>query len=106
MSDVFIVFCTFADPEQARQIGTQAVEKQLAACVNILPKIESIYRWENATQHDNETLALFKTTSNKLAALEHFLRATHSYTIPEFLAIRASNVSEPYAKWVHNETTP
>ncbi|RYD26684.1 MAG: divalent-cation tolerance protein CutA, partial [Verrucomicrobiaceae bacterium] len=79
MSDVLVILCTFPDSGQARQIGTLLVEKQLAACVNLLPAVESIYRWEGKTETATEVLAIFKTTEAAYPAFERALITLHPY---------------------------
>jgi periplasmic divalent cation tolerance protein len=99
-NEVMMVFCTFPDVETARQIGTSLVETQLAACVNLLPGVESIYRWQGAVESTAEVLAIFKTTNTALPALEQALTERHPYDTPEFLAIRPDDVTERYGGWV------
>ena len=100
MSDAIVVFMTAGSAEEARRIADRIMELQLAACVQILPGIESIYRWKGEVQHDKEVLILAKTTANRFAALEKSVRAIHSYETPEIVAVPASHVSEPYQAWL------
>ncbi|MCU0750391.1 MAG: divalent-cation tolerance protein CutA [Akkermansiaceae bacterium] len=71
------MLCTFPDAEAARQIGTALVEKQLAACVNLVPSIESIYRWQGAIETAAEVLAIFKTSATAYPAFETQLTDLH-----------------------------
>ncbi|HEY8962291.1 MAG TPA: divalent-cation tolerance protein CutA [Luteolibacter sp.] len=103
MSEVLIALCTFPDADQARQIGTVLVEKQLAACVNLLPGVASIYRWEGKIEEAGETLALFKTTQPAWVAFEKELTELHPYEVPEILALKPEAVAEAYAAWVRLE---
>lgn len=100
MNDILIVFCTFPDLAKARETGTALVESQLAACVNLIPAIESIYRWEGKVETAAEVLALFKTTPETWPRFESRLRELHPYTVPEIVALRPGEVAEGYAKWV------
>ena len=100
MSEVRVVLCTFPDAAEARQIGTVLVEKQYAACVNLLSAVESIYRWESKVERGSEALAIIKTSASKLAKLEAALTDLHPYEVPEFVALDPAHVSEPYAQWV------
>ena len=100
MSEVRVVLCTFPDAAEARQIGTVLVEKQHAACVNLLPAVESIYRWESKVERGSEALAIIKTSTDQLAALEAALTQLHPYEVPEFVALDPAHVAEPYARWV------
>jgi periplasmic divalent cation tolerance protein len=100
MSDVRVILCTFPNLEQARQIGTVLVETQLAACVNLLPAVESIYRWQGTVETSTEVLAIFKTTTAAFSAFEKALIELHPYEVPEIIAIEPSAVAGTYAAWV------
>jgi len=104
MSDVQVVLCTFPDLPQARHIGTLLIEKQLAACVNLIPAVESIFYWDGKISTESEVLAVFKTTAECLAELEHELLASHPYEVPELLALPVGAGSEAYLKWVQAVT--
>jgi len=98
--EVRIVLCTFPSNELARQIGTALVEKQLAACVNLVPGVESIYRWQGVIETSAETLAIFKTTAAAYPEFQSQLTALHPYEVPEIIAIQASAISPAYAGWL------
>ncbi len=100
MSDIRLILCTFPDVDQAREIGRALVEARLAACVNLIPGVESIYRWQGAVETSAEVLAVFKTTTSALPALESRLRELHPYEVPEIIALRPEQVAETYARWV------
>jgi periplasmic divalent cation tolerance protein len=100
MSELRIVLCTFPDTETARQIGTSLVEKQLAACVNLVPAVESIYRWQGKTETSSEALAIFKTTEAAYPAFAAALAAAHPYEVPEIIALEPCDVGESYATWL------
>jgi len=100
MSEVRLVLCTFPDAAVARQIGTLLIEKQLAACINLLPGVESVYRWENKVQSDSEVLAIIKTSATQLPELECELTEMHPYEIPEFVALDPLHVSADYTNWL------
>jgi periplasmic divalent cation tolerance protein len=100
MSDEIVVFMSASNADEARRIAQQLVESHLAACVQIFPEIESIYRWNGEIQRAQELLILAKTTANRFAALEKSVRAIHSYETPEIVAVPASHVSEPYQAWL------
>jgi periplasmic divalent cation tolerance protein len=104
MNEVRLVICTFPSTDVARQIGTALVEKQLAACVNLIPGIESIYRWKGEIETATEALALFKTTAALYPQFEFALAALHPYDVPEIVSIQPDQVAETYAKWVCGET--
>lgn len=94
---------TFPTIESARQIGTLLVGKQLAACVNLLPKVESIYLWEGKMKHDAEVLAMLKTTQSRFGQLEAAVRELHPYANPEIIALGVTQGSEDYLNWVKDQ---
>lgn len=100
MSDAIVVFMTAGSADEARRIATELVGRELAACVQILPEIESLYRWEGAMQREKEVLILAKTTAAQFDELESAVRAIHSYETPEIVAVPISQVSEPYRVWL------
>jgi periplasmic divalent cation tolerance protein len=105
MHDVLLVLCTFPDIAQARQIGTLLIERQLAACVNLLSAAESIYRWQGAIEAATETLAIFKTTAASYPAFRAALTDLHPYEVPELVAIAPRDVADAYAKWVTEQVS-
>jgi len=102
MSDVFLVLCTFPNLEQARQIGTVLVERQLVACVNFVPAVESIFRWQGKVETATEVLAIFKTTQAGFATFSQALTELHPYEVPEIIGLSPEQISEPYRLWVFN----
>ncbi|MES2924584.1 MAG: divalent-cation tolerance protein CutA [Verrucomicrobiota bacterium] len=100
MEALLLVFCTFPDVASARQIGTALVETQLAACVNLVPAVESIYRWQGKVETAAETLAIFKTTASAFPDFEKALAEMHPYEVPEIIALAPERVSAPYREWV------
>ena len=96
---VAIVLTTFG-VGQAAIVGKTLVEEQLAACVNVLPAMTSIYRWQGTVQQEAEEQMVIKTTADRLGDLETRLRELHPYELPEFLVITADAGSEAYLKWV------
>jgi periplasmic divalent cation tolerance protein len=100
--EILIILCTFPDAEQARQIGTALVEKQLAACVNLIPGVESVYRWEGKVESASEVLAIFKTGRDVYPAFEQALKTLHPYDVPEIVALAPESVSEGYRAWVES----
>lgn len=100
MSDAIVVFMTAPNADEARRIAKELVERQLAACVQILPEIESVYRWKGEVQRDKEILILAKTTAAQFDVLEKAVREMHSYDTPEIVAVPMAHVSEPYRAWL------
>ena len=100
MSNALIVLVTAPNIEEASHIADALVGGRLAACVNIVSGIESVYRWEGRVARDSETLMITKTTAERYAELEEQIKALHSYTTPEVIAIRIERGSEAYLKWL------
>jgi periplasmic divalent cation tolerance protein len=100
--EAVVVLCTFPDLDQARQIGAALVERQVAACVNLLPGVESIYRWEGKVERAGEVLALIKTT--RYPDLEAALRELHPYEVPEILALPVAAGLPAYLAWLAEAT--
>ncbi len=98
--EVILVYINFPNKECARQIGTALIEKQLAACVNLIPQIESIYQWKGKVCVENEVMAVVKTTVSRYKQLEKFVLELHPYDIPEVISHPLSQGSESYVNWV------
>ena len=94
------VYAVFADAEEAERIGRTVVEERLAACVNILGSVRSIYRWEGAIQGADETAAIFKTQQSQADALIERVTALHSYDVPCVVSWPVGKVLRRYAEWV------
>lgn len=101
-SDALVVLTTVTDAETAARLARRIVESKLAACVQILPPMQSIYVWENAVQTAAETLLLIKTLAEKYGELEKFIREHHDYEVPEIIALSAREVSAEYLGWLQN----
>ena len=97
---LMMVFCTFPDCEKARSAGRTIVASGHAACVNLIPSVESIYSWEGEIQQDNEILAIFKVREDGYDRLEKALLAIHPYDTPEIIGIPAGKVEKAYLTWV------
>lgn len=104
MSEVLAVLCTCPDEATAGRLAGGLVEERLAACVNILPAIRSIYRWKGETQDEPEVLMIAKTTRSAYPALEAWLTEHHPYDVPEVLALPVLRGSAAYLGWVADET--
>ena len=104
--NIFIVLVTAPDLKCARRLARAALQARLAACVNLLPKIESHYWWQGKLESGNEVLMLFKTTRFGMAALEKLIVALHPYDTPEFLAFPLSQGNKRYCRWVIDSVAP
>lgn len=99
-----IVFCTVPDVETAETLARGLVERRLAACVNVVPKIRSFYRWEGEIRADDELLLKIKTTRDRRDALVEWLSASHPYEVPEILAVAVTGGLPGYLQFVEEET--
>jgi len=105
-SNALVVLVTAASAEEASRIADALVGGRLAACVNIVGGIESVYRWEGKVTRDSEVLMVIKTTDDRYAELEAQVRALHSYTTPEVIALRIEHGSAAYLKWLGDSVAP
>jgi periplasmic divalent cation tolerance protein len=108
VSEAIVVLITAKDTTEARRLAEGLISAGLASCVQILPQVESIYRWEGAVQHETETLMFAKTLKERFQELEQHVRGVHSYQVPEILALPVAAMSLPYLKWLEEtlESTP
>lgn len=102
--DPIVVFMTAANGEEATRLADMLVGAHLAACVQILPEMESVYRWEGKVERQSEVLLLAKTTQAKFADLEREVLALHSYETPEIVAVPITAGSAPYVDWLTRTT--
>jgi periplasmic divalent cation tolerance protein len=102
-SDLRVVLVT-APPRSARALAKRLVEKRLAACVNLIPGVRSIYRWEGRVEESRETLLVLKTTAGALKELESAVKELHPYDVPEFVVLPVERASEAYANWVRDHS--
>ena len=102
--DALLVFSTFPDAARARAIGRRLVAERLAACVNLLPGVTSIYVWQGKEEESAETLALIKTRRALYPALEARLRELHPYEVPEIVAVELAGGLPAYLQWLADQT--
>ena len=95
-----VVLCTCPDEETATAIARMLVERRLAACVNVVPGLTSVYRWRGRVETDREALLVVKTTAAALPALTAAVRERHPYELPEIVAVGVEDGLEEYLKWV------
>jgi len=97
---ILLALSTFPDAEIARRISNQLVSERFVACANILPAIESIYRWKEKIESGNETLVLFKLSEDRQSAFQDKLRSLHPYDIPEIIFVPVTGGLPEYLQWV------
>jgi periplasmic divalent cation tolerance protein len=100
MTDKRIVFTTAGSEDEARKIAHHLVEHRLAACVNIVPRIQSIYRWQGKVESSEEWLLLIKTSAEKFSLVRDAIRELHSYDLPECIAVDINDGSTEYLEWL------
>ncbi|MGH9942375.1 MAG: divalent-cation tolerance protein CutA [Pyrinomonadaceae bacterium] len=101
-----VVLLTAGSREEASRLAEMLVGARLAACVQILPEIQSIYHWQGEVRREPECLLIVKTTTACFRGLEHEVRALHSYETPEIVALPVSEISEPYLAWLTGNVKP
>lgn len=102
--DLVVMMCTAPDAEVAARLGRQLVERALAACVNIVPGLRSIYQWQGSMCDEREVLMVIKTRKSKAEALAAALREGHPYETPEIIALPMVGGLDAYAQWVRDST--
>lgn len=105
-SQALVVLCSCPDEAVADRISRELVTAQLAACVNRLPGMRSVYRWKGVLQDEPEVLLAIKTVRSRYEELEMRLKALHPYEVPEIIAIPVLAGAAPYLAWLAQETRP
>jgi periplasmic divalent cation tolerance protein len=104
MTDARIVLTTAGSPEEAEKIARALVEGRLAACVNIVPQIQSVYRWKDKIEHETEWLLIIKTKTNLFESVADAIKELHSYELPECVMLEVDSGSERYLNWIRENT--
>ncbi|MFC1555623.1 divalent-cation tolerance protein CutA [candidate division KSB1 bacterium] len=100
-----MIMVTTASLKEASEIGKTLVEKQLAACCNLIPNIQSIYRWEDKVMEDAEILLMIKTLKSVEVEALHTIRKMHSYEVPEMITFSISSGDEKYFQWIDDSVS-
>ena len=100
MNQELIIFVTAPNEEEASRLATTLVEERLAACVNIIPAITSIYSWQGNVTRDSEALLIIKSSESRYSELEQRIKDQHSYTTPEVIALKIERGSDAYLQWL------
>src|SRR5258708_2393073 len=105
MTEARIVLTTAGSQEEARKIANALIERRLAACVNIVPQIESIYRWQGKVENATEWLLVIKTRASVFAQVRDAIRELHSYELPECLVLEITDGSTDYLSWIASKVS-
>ncbi len=101
--EALLIYTTLPDEDAARRIGEALVRQRLAACVNILPAMHSIYEWQGNLEHDKEVVLIAKTTPQRADALAERLGALHPYEVPAILRLPVAAVNAAYLDWLRQQ---
>lgn len=102
--DHIAIFITTGSIDEARRIGISLLEQKLAACVNIVPGVESHFRWENQIESETENFLVVKTRKSRLAKITAAVKKLHSYDVPEIIALPIIGGNPDYLDWIDRET--
>ena len=105
MANARVVLTTIGTNEAAEKLARELVERRLAACVNIVGPIRSIYRWQQTVHNDQEFLLVIKTTAERAAQLRPVIKELHPYELPECIELAVEGVSEEYLAWLTAESS-
>ncbi len=100
MTDKILVLTTASSKEEARRMGRALVERLLAACVSIVPQVDSIYRWEGEIEEAEEFLLIVKTTRSAFERVRNAIHELHSYDVPECVSVAIDEGSTEYLSWI------
>lgn len=104
MTEASIAMTTTNTEREAKELASRLVRGRLAACVQIIPKIQSIYEWEGEVHDDQEYLLLIKTRAGLISDVKKFIEKNHTYEVPEFLAVPVTDALGDYLKWMEEVT--
>lgn len=106
MSDAIVVLCTCSDNTSARQLAQTLLSEKLAACVNLIPQVTSLYYWQGKMEESQEVQLVIKTRRTMFGVLQERLLALHPYEVPEILGLPILCGNPAYLQWVQEQTTP
>ncbi len=105
MTDKIIILSTAGSESEANKIANELVQRRLAACVNIVPQIQSVYRWQGKVETAEEYLLIIKTTKARSADVQAAIRELHSYDLPECIVISMEDGTREYLKWIEESVS-
>ena len=100
--DFAFIITTVSTEKEGRMIANELVKNKLAACVNIVPKVYSVYEWDNAIQNETEVMLMIKTTKSREKDVYQNIQSLHSYDTPELITLPIENGSDRYLRWLEN----
>jgi periplasmic divalent cation tolerance protein len=103
-AEYVVVLTTLPSDADSYVFGRALVDERLAACVNVLAPMESVYRWEGRVEHETERQVIVKTSRDRLAALWDRVRELHPYEVPEFIVLQIADGNEAYLRWIGEST--
>ena len=106
MNKKILILSTVSSKEEGERIASELVENKLAACVNILPKMTSIYRWKMKVIKDDEFLLIIKSAEYLEHEVYDFIRNSHSYKVPEIITLEIKNIDKKYSEWLNSSIKP
>jgi periplasmic divalent cation tolerance protein len=104
-NDLIVILCTAPDDAVADMLARGLVEERLAACVNAIPALKSVYRWQGKIEADVEVQLIIKTRHGRFDEVAAWLKANHPYDVPEIIALPVEQVSDEYLQWAIEETS-
>ena len=105
MGDEIVVFVTTGSPDEAQSISGALVKRRLAACVNIVDAVQSVFNWHGQVCQEGETLMIIRSTKRHLDAIVALIKKLHSYEVPEIIALPIISGSHDYLEWIQQETS-
>lgn len=102
--EFIVIYCTVPNRKEGKEIARYLVEKDLAACVNIIDKMESVFSWDGELCEEKEALLIIKTKKELFDQVQPAIQKLHSYTVPEIIALPIVEADETYLKWIEHET--
>lgn len=101
--EFIVIYCTVPDKKEGKEIARKLIEHKLAACVNIIDKVESVFSWDGKLTEDKEAMLMIKTKKEMFGNVKHIIQKLHSYTVPEIISVPIAQADETYLKWIEHE---
>lgn len=102
--EYIVIYCTVPNKKEGKEIAKVLVENEMAACVNIIDKVESVFSWNGEICEEKEAMLMIKTRKSMFKNVNHTIQKMHSYNVPEVIALPITEADETYLKWIDHET--